>query len=58
MEKRLLAPAPLAAPARRVKRLSFGFGWRFFLVTLLGLLWAIPAFWDVRFLVVMAAWDF
>src|SRR5260370_20263155 len=57
MQQNLLAPAPLSARARRVKRLSFGFGRRFFLVTLLGLLWAIPAFWDVRFLLVMAAWD-
>jgi uncharacterized protein (DUF58 family) len=37
--------------------MSFGFGRRFFLVTLLGALWAIPAFWDARFLLVMAAWD-
>jgi uncharacterized protein (DUF58 family) len=58
MEQRLLAPAPLAARSHRAKRLSFGFGRRFFLVTLLGLLWAIPAFWDVRFLLVMVAWDF
>jgi len=57
MQQNLLAPAPLSARARRVKRLSFGFGRRFFLVTLLGVLWAIPAFWDVRFLLVMAAWD-
>jgi uncharacterized protein (DUF58 family) len=58
MEQRLLAPSPLAARSHRAKRLSFGFGRRFFLITLLGLLWAIPAFWDVRFLLVMAAWDF
>src|SRR5947209_9173046 len=57
MEQRLLAPAPLSVRARRARRLSFGFGRRFFLITLLGLLWAIPAFWDVRFLLVMAAWD-
>ena len=37
--------------------LSFGFGRRFFLITLLGLLWAVPAFWNTRFLLVMAAWD-
>src|SRR5260221_13783162 len=57
MQQNLLAPAPLSARARRVKRLSFGFGRRFFLVTLLGVLWAVPAFWDVRFLLVMAAWN-
>src|ERR1051325_5316077 len=53
----LLAPEPVSARAHRAKRLSFGFGRRFFLITLLGLLWAIPAFWDIRFLLVMAAWD-
>jgi uncharacterized protein (DUF58 family) len=52
-----LAPAPVSVRAQRAKRLSFGFGRRFFLITLLGLLWAVPAFWDVRFLLVMAAWD-
>src|SRR5947209_12404460 len=57
MEQRLLAPAPLSVRARRAKRLSFGFGRRFFLITLLGVLWAIPAFWDTRFLLLMAAWD-
>jgi uncharacterized protein (DUF58 family) len=57
VEQRLLAPPPLAVRARRAKRFSFGFGRRFFLITLLGLLWAIPAFWDLRFLLVMAAWD-
>jgi uncharacterized protein (DUF58 family) len=57
MQQRLLAPGPVSARAHRAKRLSFSFGRRFFLITLLGLLWAIPAFWDVRFLLVMAAWD-
>jgi uncharacterized protein (DUF58 family) len=57
MQQRLLAPEPMSARAYRAKRLSFGFGRRFFLITLLGLLWSIPAFWDARFLLVMAAWD-
>ena len=57
MQQQLLAPEPLSARAYRAKRLGFGFGRRFFLVTLLGTLWAIPAFWDARFLLVMAAWD-
>ena len=52
-----LAPAPMSAHAHPGKRFSFGFGRRFFLLTLLGILWAIPAFWNVRFLLVMAAWD-
>ena len=33
-----LAPAPVSATARRSRRLSFGFGRRFFLVMLLGML--------------------
>jgi uncharacterized protein (DUF58 family) len=53
----LLAPEPVSVRARRAKRLSFGFGRRFFLVTTLGLFWAVPAFWDARFLLAMAAWD-
>jgi uncharacterized protein (DUF58 family) len=52
-----LAPEPLSVRAHAAKRLSFGFGRRFFLLTLLGILWTIPAFWDIRFLLVMAAWD-
>jgi uncharacterized protein (DUF58 family) len=57
MKSSHLAPALLRAPARRFKRLGFGVGRRFFLVTLVGVLWAIPAFWDLRFLVLIAAWD-
>ncbi len=52
-----LVPAPVSARLQRSKRLGFGFGPRFFLVTLLGALWVVPAFWDSRFLLVMAAWD-
>jgi len=57
MRQQTLLPAPLSVPGKRAKRLSFGFGRRFFLLTLLGVLWAIPAFWDTRFLLIMAAWD-
>src|SRR5262249_10183006 len=57
MPQQLLAPAPLSARARPAKRLSFGSGRRFFLITLLALLWAIPAFWHAPVLRVLAAWD-
>lgn len=57
MKSTHLAPAPISAQAMRSTRLSFGVGRRFFLVTLLGVFWAIPAFWDLRFLLVIAAWD-
>ncbi|MBZ5532117.1 MAG: DUF58 domain-containing protein [Acidobacteriia bacterium] len=52
-----LAPPPLIVQARRTRRMAWGFGPRFFLVVILGVLWAVPAFWDKRFLLVMAAWD-
>jgi uncharacterized protein (DUF58 family) len=57
MKQTMLAPGPVSAPARRTGRWGFGFGRRFFLLTILGLLWAAPAFWDLRFLWMMAAWD-
>src|SRR5215467_10725563 len=52
-----LVPAAVRTPGRKTKRLAFGFGRRFFLIVVLGVLWVIPAFWDLRFLLVMAAWD-
>jgi uncharacterized protein (DUF58 family) len=52
-----LAPRPVIATARQTKRFGFGFGRRFLFVLLVGLLWAIPAFWDPRILLVMAAFD-
>jgi uncharacterized protein (DUF58 family) len=57
MEQAHLVPEPVNAPARQTKRLGFGFGRRFFLMVLLGLLWVAPAFWDLRYLLVMAVWD-
>jgi len=45
------------AAARRNKRVPFGFGRRFFLLIGLGLLWVAPSFWDLRFLLLMLAWD-
>lgn len=52
-----LAPRPVISPARQTKRFGFGFGRRFFFILLVGFLWTIPAFWDLRFLLVMAAFD-
>ena len=57
MSTRQLAPKPVSAPALPVGRFGFGFGRRFFLVLAVSVLWAIPAFWDARFLLVMAAFD-
>ena len=52
-----LVPAPVRSPARETGRYGFGFGRRFFLLASLGIVWTVPAFWDVRFLLLMAAWD-
>jgi uncharacterized protein (DUF58 family) len=57
MSTTLLAPKPVSAHAVPSGRFGFGFGRRFFLVLSIGVLWAIPAFWDARFLLVMAAFD-
>jgi len=52
-----LAPTTASAACQPAGRLGFGFGRRFFLVALLGVLWAVPAFWNQRFLLLMLAWN-
>src|SRR5205823_5025077 len=44
--------------ARPIGRLAFGFGPRFFVLLLLGLLWLVPAWWSPRLIVAMFLWDF
>jgi uncharacterized protein (DUF58 family) len=52
-----LVASQVRAAARSQKRFPYAFARRFFLLLALGVLWAVPAFWDTRFLLVMAAWD-
>lgn len=52
-----LIPPQVRAQAQKTKRIAFGFGRRFFLMMFLGIMWAVPAFRDFRFLWIMAAWD-
>lgn len=52
-----LVPAEVEAPARSYKRFGMAFGERFFLLLLVGLVWLIPAFFDLRFVYGMLAWD-
>ena len=52
-----MIPAPTEGTARPLKRLAFSFGYRFFLLLLLGIGWLIPAFFDHRFAYAMVAWD-
>jgi uncharacterized protein (DUF58 family) len=52
-----LVPAEVEAPARSYKRFGVAFGDRFFLLLLVGLVWLVPAFFDLRFVYGMLAWD-
>ena len=52
-----LVPAEIAGHAAPFGRISFGFGPRFFVVVLLGLLWLVPAWWIPRLVGAMVLWD-
>jgi len=52
-----LIPASVTASAEPNGRLAFGFGPRFFLALLLGLVWLVPAWWSSKFVVAMVLWD-
>ena len=52
-----MVPAPVETVAYPSQRFAFSFGYRFFLLLLIGLAWLIPAFWDHRFAYAMLAWD-
>lgn len=41
-----------------MSRLPFGFGPRFFVTLLLGLIWLVPAWWSPRLIAAMFLWDF
>jgi len=49
--------APVEGSARPFKRLGFSFGYRFFLFLLMGLIWLVPAFVNLRFAYAMVLWD-
>ena len=52
-----LAPPSVTSSARPRKLLAFGFGPRFFVAFLLGLLWLIPAWWSPGMAFAMFWWD-
>lgn len=52
-----LVPPPVEAATKSYKRLGAAFGDRFFTLLLLGLVWIIPAFLDLRFVYALFAWD-
>jgi uncharacterized protein (DUF58 family) len=50
-------PPVTAARARSQGRLRVGFGARFFVALLIGLVWVVPAAWSPRLIAGMFAWD-
>ena len=52
-----LIPPEIEAPAQSYKRLGVAFGYRFFMLLFVGLVWLGPAFFDRRFVYAMLAWD-
>lgn len=52
-----LVPAEVEVPARSYKRFGAAFGNRFFVLLLMGLVWLAPAFFDLRFVYALLAWD-
>jgi uncharacterized protein (DUF58 family) len=52
-----LVPPSVEAATKSYKRLGAAFGDRFFMLLLLGLVWIIPAFLDLRFVYALFAWD-
>jgi len=52
-----LVPSAVEGRLRPRGRLPFGFGPRFFVMLLLGLLWIVPAWWAPRLIAAMFLWD-
>jgi uncharacterized protein (DUF58 family) len=52
-----LIPAEVEAPAHSYQRVGVAFGDRFFTLLLVGLVWLVPAFVDLRFVYALLAWD-
>src|SRR6202162_1668751 len=57
-EPRSLAPPETTARLKRFGKLPFGFGPRFLVMMLLGLLWVVPAWWVPRMIAGLFLWDF
>jgi len=52
-----LTPPSVQARSESRKGLPFGFGRRFFIALLLGLVWLVPAWWSPRLIGAMLLWD-
>ena len=52
-----IIPAAAEGRARLAKRLGVSFGYRWFMFLLIGLVWLVPAFANLRFAYAMLGWD-
>lgn len=52
-----LVPVEVEAATHSYKRVGVAFGGRFFTLLLVGLVWLVPAFLDLRFVYALLAWD-
>lgn len=57
MYEKPLIPQEAIARGRPLGRVPFGFGPRFFVALVLGLVWLVPAWWFSRFIYAMLLWD-
>ncbi len=57
-EWKAMIPEAAEGRARKSKRFAFAFGYRFFLLMLVGFVWLVPAFVDHRFVYGLLLWDF
>lgn len=57
MNETPFVPMEAAARLRPVGKLPFGFGPRFFVLLLMGLLWIIPAWWSPSMIALLFVWD-
>jgi uncharacterized protein (DUF58 family) len=56
-EPSTLVPAEVEGATHTYKHFGVAFGDRFFMLLVLGLVWLIPAFFDLRFVYALLAWD-
>lgn len=56
-EQRPFTPNATSARLASLGRIPFGFGPRFFVALLIGLLWVVPAWWSPRLIAALYLWD-
>jgi uncharacterized protein (DUF58 family) len=56
-DQRPFAPPRVSARLASLSRIPFGFGPRFFVALLIGLLWVVPAWWAPQFVAGLFLWD-